>query len=330
MLTLGVVSRRAMRICALAYGLKKHGIGRGDKVCVICPNVPMILDCIQALPAIHAVIVAMNIRLTKPEVDYILEHSGSKMIIVDSDFKHLAEGFKGEVIICNDSAGKDPNDPYEKLIEEGQQEAQTVGWKGLPLIDDENGDLGICYTSGTTGRPKGVLTTFRGSYLAGLANVFHAEMTSNSVYLWILPAFHAVGWTYPFAITAASAGQVCLRSVGDYTPIWESFLRDGVTVSFLMPISHKRVPQLSNPTRSPATCLDILRCTHRSNCNLQPSQSQEARSKDSNNDSRSSTISHLNRRIRKVEYSRKSRLWSDRDIWTCNCLRHITRMGSIG
>lgn len=225
------LSNRAMRICALAYGLKKHGIGKGDKVCVICPNVPMILDCIQALPAIHAVIVAMNIRLTKPEVDYILEHSGSKMIIVDYDFKHLAEGFKGEVIVCNDSAGKDPNDPYEQLIQEGQQEAQTVGWKGLPLIDDENGDLAICYTSGTTGRPKGVLTTFRGSYLAGLANVFEAEMTAKSVYLWILPAFHAVGWTYPFAITAASAGQVCLRSVGDYTPIWDSFLRDGVTVS---------------------------------------------------------------------------------------------------
>lgn len=226
-----LIRHRAMRICALAYGLKKHGIARGDRVCVICPNVPMILDLIQALPAIHAVIVPMNIRLTKPEVDYILEHSGSKMIIVDSDFKHLAEGFKGEVIISNDSAGRDPSDPYEQLIQEGKQQADTVGWKGLPLIDDEDANLAICYTSGTTGRPKGVLTTFRGSYLAGLANVFEAEMTSRSVYLWILPAFHAVGWTYPFAITAASSGQVCLRSVADYTPIWDSFLNHGVTVS---------------------------------------------------------------------------------------------------
>ena len=143
---------RAMRVCAAAYGLKKRGIGRGDRVCVICPNVPMILDMQQALPAIHAIPVLMNIRLTKPEVDYILEHSGSKMIIVDSEFKHLAEGFKGEVIVSNDSAGKDSSDPYEKLIAEGMQDAETKGWQGLTLIEDEEAGFNLCYTSGTTGR----------------------------------------------------------------------------------------------------------------------------------------------------------------------------------
>lgn len=221
-----------MRVCALAYGLKKRGIKRGDRVCIISPNAPMILDLIQALPAIHAVMVPMNIRLTKPEVDYILGHSGSKMIICDYEFKRLSEDFDGEVIICNDSAGTDPSDPYEQLIAEGQKEANEIGWAGLTLVDNEEAPLAICYTSGTTGRPKGVLTTFRGSYLAGLANAFEAQMNHDSVYLWILPAFHAVGWTYPFAVTASAAGQVCLRSVGDYTPIWDAFIRDKVTVSY--------------------------------------------------------------------------------------------------
>ena len=80
-------------------------------------------------------------------------------------------------------------------------------------------------------RPKGVLTSFRGTYLAALANVIEAQMNSESVYLWILPAFHAAGWTYPYAITAAASGQVCLRSVGDYTPIWDALEKERVTVS---------------------------------------------------------------------------------------------------
>lgn len=222
-----------MRICALSYGLKKIGVRRGDRVCIICPNVPMILDCIQALPAIHAVMVPMNIRLTKPEVDYILEFSGSTVIIVDHEFKHLAEGFKGKVIVSNDTGSleKGPDDEYEQLIESGRQDAETRGWRGLTLIDDEEAPMALSFTSGTTGRPKGVVTTFRGTYLSGLANMVEAQMNSTSCYLWILPAFHAVGWTYPYAITAASASQVCLRSVGDYTPIWDAFLNNGVTVS---------------------------------------------------------------------------------------------------
>jgi acyl-CoA synthetase (AMP-forming)/AMP-acid ligase II len=232
----------------------------------------MILDCIQALPAIHAIMVPMNIRLTKPEVDYILEHSGSSAIIVDRDFVHLTKGFKGLVIVSNDTGGKDREDPYEQVIAEGQQDADTKGWQSLPLIADEEAGYAICYTSGeslcpqckksdlifsftgTTGRPKGVLTTYRGTYLSGLANAYQAEMTASSVYLWILPAFHAVGWTYPIAITAAGSGQVCLRSVGDYTPIWDSFLRDGITVRVLIS-EDGRVRALSYDDRRTALLL---------------------------------------------------------------------------
>lgn len=245
-----------MRICALAYGLKKRGIQRGDRVSVICPNVPMILDMIQALPAIHAVIVPMNIRLTKPEVNYILENSGSKMVIVDRDFVHLTEDFKGEVIVSNDVGGRDPSDPYEMLIESGKHDADVLGWQGLTLIEDEDANLAICYTSGTTGRPKGVVTTFRGSYLAGMTNAYESKMDHTSNYLWILPAFHALGWTFPFAVTASQSGQVCLRTVGDYTPIWDSIRRDKISVSMRSSkatgLRRYRVPGRYCPTQSPS------------------------------------------------------------------------------
>ncbi|CAK9781994.1 acetyl-CoA synthetase-like protein [Cutaneotrichosporon oleaginosum] len=222
-------SEWAMRVCALAYGLKKRGIKPGERVAVICPNVPMILDLIQAVPAVHGVIVPMNIRLTKAEVNYILEHSGAVMVVADHEFAHLAADFKGPVIVSKDSGGRDPTCQYEQLIEEGRHEADTIGWQGHTLIEDEESNYAICYTSGTTGRPKGVVTTYRGTYLAALSNAMESRMFTESTYLWILPAFHAMGWTFPFAVTAASSGQVCLRSVGDYSPIWESFSRDKIT-----------------------------------------------------------------------------------------------------
>lgn len=217
-----------MRVCALAYGLKRRGIKRGDKVCVISPNVPLILDLLQAVPAIHAVIVPMNIRLTKPEAKYIIEHSGSKLVLVDHEFAQLAEGF-GNVIISKDVGGRDPTDAYEQLIQSGREDAETLGWAGLELIDDEDADFAICYTSGTTGRPKGVVTTYRGTYLAALNNAIESGLTHESNYLWILPAFHTNGWCFPFAVPAISAGQVCLRSVGDYTPVWDALRNHGVT-----------------------------------------------------------------------------------------------------
>lgn len=218
-----------MRVCALAYGLKRRGIKRGDRVCVISPNVPLILDLLQAVPAIHATIVPMNIRLTKPEAQYILEHSGSKIVLADHEFAQLASGFNGEVIVSKDTGGRDPADAYEQLIESGRADAETLGWAGLEFIDDEDANFAICYTSGTTGRPKGVVTTFRGTYLAGLNNAIESGMTTQSNYLWILPAFHANGWCFPFAIPAVTAGQVCLRSVGDYSPVWDAFRNHGVT-----------------------------------------------------------------------------------------------------
>ncbi|THG99460.1 hypothetical protein EW026_g2887 [Hermanssonia centrifuga] len=143
-----------------------------------------------------------------------------------NEYRILLANAKVPVIVSNDT-GRD-GCPYEDFLSKGRVFSQERGWAGLDLEPDEDASAALCYTSGTTGRPKGVLTTLRGSYLAAIANAYETEMRADSVYLWILPMFHACGWTYPWAITASFATQITLRTV-DPAQIWYHLLRSGVT-----------------------------------------------------------------------------------------------------
>ncbi|KAG8905434.1 hypothetical protein FRB99_008980 [Tulasnella sp. 403] len=201
----------AQRVQNLAYALKKYGIQPGDRVGVIAPNCPMIADAHQAVLAARAVITPINYRLTKSEVEYILQHSGCKIILVDYEYVYFTEGVDVPVIVT-----------------EGRAFGAERGWQGLELEPDENANATLCYTSGTTGRPKGVMSTCRGSYLAAVANAFETKLDRTSTYLWLLPMFHASGWTYPWAVTFSFAAQLMMRTVR-YTDIWHHFLHSGVT-----------------------------------------------------------------------------------------------------
>ncbi|TCD70256.1 hypothetical protein EIP91_004157 [Steccherinum ochraceum] len=216
----------AQRIQNLAYALIRAGIQPGDRVAVIAPNSPLIADAHQGIIAARAVICPINFRLTTPEVAYILEHSGSKLILIDHEHVHLVKGTKLPVVVCNDTGRR--GDPYEEFLSAGRKFSREKGWTGLVWEPDEDANAALCYTSGTTGRPKGVITTLRGSYLAALANAYETGMTVDSVYLWVLPMFHACGWTYPWAITAAMSTQITLRAVSN-PHIWNHFLHSGVT-----------------------------------------------------------------------------------------------------
>lgn len=201
------------RVYRLADALGKAGVGKGDKVAFICANTPHMLEAHFAVPLIGAVLVAINFRLTAADVAYIIEHSESKAVIADNEFGGLVQagirelhGVSFCVNIC-DISDERPLDgmEYEEFLATGSGDPVPCA------VDDERGIISINYTSGTTGKPKGVMYHHRGAYLNALGEALEFGMNSESVYLWTLPMFHCNGWCFPWAVTAVGATHVCLR-----------------------------------------------------------------------------------------------------------------------
>jgi len=203
------------RVNRLANALLAHGIGKGDKVAFICPNIPPMLEAHFAVPLIGAALVSINIRLSSQEVAYIIGHSDSKAVFVDNEFAPLIAPSINDlpkvrtiVNICDLNDEKPLNGPeYEEFLLEGDATAPK------PDVDDEYQVATINYTSGTTGVPKGVMYHHRGAYLNALGEIIETGLSSRSVYLWTLPMFHCNGWCFPWAVTGAGATHVCLRKV---------------------------------------------------------------------------------------------------------------------
>src|ERR687895_96363 len=205
------------RVRRLAVALQRGGIEKGDRVAFLAPNVTELLEAHYGVPAAGAVLVAINTRLNADEVRYILEHSGSRMLVVDPSLAQLAEGAPVDRVLVTGPGGE-----YEASLDgapDGEPEDR---------LESEDDTISINYTSGTTGRPKGVMYTHRGAYLNALAEVIHSEHTPASVYLWTLPMFHCNGWCTPWGVTAVAGRHVCLRAVrGDR--IWQLLESEGVT-----------------------------------------------------------------------------------------------------
>jgi len=208
------------RVNRLASRLKDSGLEKGDRVAFLCPNTPPMLDAHFGVPLAGLVLVAINTRLGKDEVKYIVEHSGSKMVFVDAELEHLLAEVDVEAVRIDDTG--EAGDPYEDFLAEGSPEPVEG------VLEDEEETISINYTSGTTGKPKGVMYTHRGAYLSALGNVVELGMGYGTKYLWTLPMFHCNGWTFPWAVTAAAATHVCLRRV-DSDRIWELFEAEGIT-----------------------------------------------------------------------------------------------------
>jgi fatty-acyl-CoA synthase len=210
------------RVNRLASALRAHGLGSHDRVAVLCPNVPALLELHHGVPAAGGVLVAINTRLSSFEVRYILEDSGARILFVDAELASLVvEPPAGLEVIRVDDDGRS-TDPYEQFLAEGSP-------AGVPSpLRDEEEPIAINYTSGTTGRPKGVVYTFRGAYLNALGEVIEADLGHHPVHLWTLPMFHCNGWCFPWAVMAASGTQVCLRRV-DPALTWRLLKDEGVT-----------------------------------------------------------------------------------------------------
>jgi acyl-CoA synthetase (AMP-forming)/AMP-acid ligase II len=199
----------------LACALQAHGLERGDRVAYLAPNGHELLEAHYGVPWAGAVLVAINVRLMPEEIGYILEHSGAKLLVVDPSLEQLVpEGADVRFLRCGDS--------YEDFL--------TVAPEGEPepRLETEDDTISINYTSGTTGRPKGVMYTHRGAYLNALAEAHHARIDTRSVYLWTLPMFHCNGWCFTWGVTAAGATHVCLRRL-DPPAVWRLFEEAGIT-----------------------------------------------------------------------------------------------------
>jgi fatty-acyl-CoA synthase len=207
----------------LASALWNRGIERDDRVAVLCPNTPALLEAHYGIPLAGAILVAINTRLGRDEVAYILEDSGAKILVVDHELKKMLEGvdLSGiETIVVQDTGEED--DPYEQLLASGSPDPRET------FLRDESDPISINYTSGTTGRAKGAIYTHRGAYLQAQGVAHETRLHYESVHLWTLPMFHCNGWCLTWGVTAAAATHVCLRKVVP-DKIWELLDAEGVT-----------------------------------------------------------------------------------------------------
>jgi fatty-acyl-CoA synthase len=213
----------------LASALAAAGIERGDRVAFLAPNIPAMLEAHYGVPAAGAVLVSINTRLGRAEVAQILEHSGARMVFADHELAHLVDDTGLPTVRIDDTGA--PEDPYEDFLAGGSPEHFERA------VLDEEDTISINYTSGTTGRPKGVMYTYRGAYLNALVEALHANLRPDSVQLWVVPMFHCNGWCFTWAVTAMGARHVCLRKV-DHGAMWELFEREGITHYNAAPTVH--------------------------------------------------------------------------------------------
>ena len=202
----------------LGSALARRGIGKGDTVAAMLPNVPAMFEAHFGVAMSGAVLNTLNTRLDAEAIAFMLQHGGARVLLTDREFSPvvgkalaLLEGGRPLVVEV-----QDPEAPGGQELGELGYEAWLAGgdpdfaWQ-LPA--DEWDAIALNYTSGTTGNPKGVVYHHRGAYLNAASNVISWGMPEHSVYLWTLPMFHCNGWCFPWTLALNAGTSVCLRRV---------------------------------------------------------------------------------------------------------------------
>ncbi|NYS59483.1 acyl-CoA synthetase [Vreelandella salicampi] len=202
----------------LASALQKRGLNTGDTVAAMLPNVPAMFEAHFGVPLAGCVLNTLNIRLDADAISYMLEHGEAKAVLVDPEFADVIQEAVAklntkplvidvaDVEFVGETQGIGEVE-YEALLAEGDADHP------YQLPEDEWQAISLNYTSGTTGKPKGVVYHHRGAYLNAVSNILEWAMPHHPVYLWTLPMFHCNGWCFPWTIAANAGVSVCLRKV---------------------------------------------------------------------------------------------------------------------
>ncbi|MGP2490189.1 AMP-binding protein [Mesorhizobium sp. PUT5] len=215
--------------------LRREGVKPGEVVSVMAQNRPEMLAAHYAVPMVGAVLNTINTRLDAPTVGYILEHSESRFVIADAAClaaaREAASAAAVPLFVLGEPGGRGGEGKLD-FLEGGDAAASPYD---AAVLADEWQPICLNYTSGTTGKPKGVVYHHRGAYLNALGNVLALGLTHQSVYLWTLPMFHCNGWCHTWAVTAAGGLHVCLDRV-DPELIFAAIARHGVTHMSCAPV----------------------------------------------------------------------------------------------
>ncbi|MBW4518967.1 MAG: AMP-binding protein [Scytolyngbya sp. HA4215-MV1] len=223
----------ADRVQQLAAALQQWGLQPGDRVAFLCPNLPPLLEAHFGVPLAGGILVAMNIRLAPADIGYILQDAGARVLFVESELASaiapiLTQLTPLELVV---TIVDEPAQAGEVTLKGQEYEAFLMQGNPSSLglaLDDEETPISINYTSGTGGKPKGVVYTHRGAYLNALGEALEVGMNSESVYLWTLPMFHCNGWCFTWGVVAVGGTHVCLRKVLPNTTI-TLLMDEGIT-----------------------------------------------------------------------------------------------------
>ena len=252
-------SQTYQRCRRFASYLASRGIGHGDTVAAMLPNIPAMNELHFAVPMAGAVLNALNIRLDAGSIAFQLDHGGAKIILVDPEFAGviaealtLMTGPKPAVIDVDDAAFGEPKQIGEIEYEAALSQGDPGFTARLP--QDEWDAIAVSYTSGTTGNPKGVVTHHRGAYLNAVSNILAGNLGQHPVYLWTLPMFHCNGWCFPWTLAATAGINVCLRKV-DPAKIFELIPKHRVTHMCGAPIVYNTLINAPNAPKGAAARL---------------------------------------------------------------------------
>ena len=221
------------RVTQLASALAKLGVQPGDVVATLLPNIPAQAEAHFGVPACGAVLNTINTRLEAETLAYILDHGEAKVLLVDPQFLPMAaqaiEQMSGPapivIEVADEQAGVHAHGQYteyEQLLASGDPDFQWI------MPEDEWESLALNYTSGTTGRPKGVVYHHRGAYLNAMGQVISWRITLHPRYLTIVPLFHCNGWCHTWMMPAVGGTLICCRDIAA-KPIYDAIADEKVT-----------------------------------------------------------------------------------------------------